>query len=139
VSLKDQIVGTWRLLAYERLSEGEVSHPMGRSPAGYFTYDAHGRMSVQIMRADRPVLAAGSLAEAAPDELKAVVSGYLAYCAAYTVDEAGGSVTHDVDLHLFPNAVGTSLERYVRIDGDRLVITIGRPAPSARLTLERVT
>ena len=138
MDLKQQIVGTWRLVAYERLENGETSYPMGRTPAGYFTYDAHGRMAVQIMRADRPTLAASSLAEAAPDELRETVAGHLAYCAAYRVDEAEGSVTHDVDVHLFPNALGTSLKRYVTVEGDRLVITIGRPDPSARLTLERM-
>jgi hypothetical protein len=138
VSLKEHIVGTWRLRTYERLSEGEISYPMGRSPGGYFTYDACGRMSVQIMHADRPKLAANSLAEAGFTELRATVAGYLAYCAAYHVDETESSVTHDIDVHLFPNALGSSLKRYAAVDGNRLVITIGRPNPTGRLTLDRV-
>jgi hypothetical protein len=137
-SLKDQIVGTWRLCTYERLAGGEITYPMGRTPSGYFTYDAHGRMSVQIMRTDRPRLAASSLAEAELPELRTTVAGYLAYCAAYYVDEAEGSVTHEVDVHLFPNALGSSLKRHVAIGGNRLVITIGHPNPTGRLTLERV-
>jgi hypothetical protein len=137
-SVRDQIVGTWRLCTYERLADGEITYPMGRAPSGYFTYDAHGRMSVQIMRTDRPKLTASSLAEAAALELRTTVAGYLAYCAAYHVDEAEGSVTHEVDVHLFPNALGSSLKRYVAIDGNRLVITIGQPNPTGRLTLERV-
>lgn len=138
MSLKEHIVGTWRLRTYERLTEGQTSFPMGRSPSGYFTYDAYGRMSVQIMRADRPKLAADSLGEAALPEFQAAVAGYLAYCAAYHVDETEGSVTHDVDVHLFPNALGSSLKRYAAVDGNQLVITIGQPNPTGRLTLERV-
>lgn len=138
MGLAEQLVGTWRLLAFERRADGQASYPMGREARGYFTYDAHGRMSVQIMRVDRPLVAAESLADGTPDEVRAAVAGYLAYCAAYRVDEAEGSVTHEIDVHLSPNAVGTRLTRYVAIDGNRLTINVGRPQATARLLLERV-
>jgi hypothetical protein len=45
------IVGTWRVVKYEdRGADGTVSYPYGKSPVGYFVYDATGHLSVHIMR-----------------------------------------------------------------------------------------
>jgi hypothetical protein len=138
VGLRDELTGTWRVVTYERITDGVISYPMSRDPRGYFTYDAQGRMSVQVMDPSRPKIQEGTLAGGDPEEVKAAAAGYLAYCAAYTVDEAEGSVTHTIDVHLLPNGIGSSLKRFVKISGDTLTITIGAPTVTGRLTLQRV-
>ena len=107
--------------------------------AADFSYDAQGRMSVQVMNPNRPPITAGTLADGDPDEVQAAAAGYLAYCATYRVDENEGSVTHDIDVHLLPNGIGSSLKRFVTIEGDSSTITIGAPQLTGRLILERVS
>jgi hypothetical protein len=145
----ERLVGTWRLVAYERWSDGEVSYPMGEDALGYLTYDPHGRMSVQIMRAGRPALAGEDGHQGPPDALRAAVDGYLGYAGTYEVDaqtDATGTVVHRIELHLVPNAVGTRLERRFELSGERLDrLTLytspaagdGRPAAGG-LSWERV-
>jgi hypothetical protein len=145
----ERLVGTWRLVAYEQWSDGEVSYPMGEDALGYLTYDPHGRMSVQIMRSSRPSLAGEDGRQGPPDALRAAVDGYLGYAGTYEVDaqsEAAGTVVHRIELYLVPNAVGTRLERRFELSGVRLDhLTLftspatrdGRPA-GGRLSWERV-
>ena len=34
------LVATWRLVSWEDVAAGGVSHPMGPDPVGYISYDA---------------------------------------------------------------------------------------------------
>ena len=137
------LVGTWRLIAFEQWSDGNVTYPMGHDARGYISYDPHGRLSVQIMRTDRPALAAGKWSEGTIDELKAAAGGYLSYGGTYTVDEPQSRVIHNIDVHLLPNAVGTRLERRFEVNGKRLTLHTSPQASSerpegGRLVWERV-
>ena len=132
VTRTSALVGTWKLVSFEQWSDGNVTYPMGRDARGYISYDPHGRMSVQIMRTDRPALAAGKWSESTIDELKAAVGGYLSYAGTYVVDEPQASVTHHIDVHLLPNAVGTRLERRFEVDGNRLTLHTSPHASSER-------
>jgi len=136
-----ELAGTWRLVSFERHAGGAVSYPMGRDPRGYLSYDPAGWMSVQIMRGDRAPLGAGGVAEGTLDELRATLAGYLSYAGTYTVDRAAGTVTHQIDLHLLPDGVGTTLVRRYEVAGDRLVLHTSAPgAPGGgRLTWQRVS
>ena len=138
------IEGRWKLLAAEDLrADGSVArYPWGRSPIGSIVVD-RGWCYVQIMSSDVPAFAAGP----APigDQMRsALLSTYIAYSGACTIDPKEGSVTLKVDAAWRPNYVGTEQKRFFRIEGKKMFFG---PAPNSiraeaatltrRLTLER--
>src|SRR5260370_251935 len=86
-----KFVGSWKLISYEYISSaGEVSYPRGREPIGRITYDAAGRMSVQMMQPGRPKSDGIVQDEETPEQMIAAYRGYSAYFGTYTVDETRG-------------------------------------------------
>ncbi len=138
------IDGRWKLLAAEDLrADGTVArHPWGRTPIGSIVVD-RGWCYVQIMSGDVP-----SFSAAAPpvgEQMRnALLSTYIAYSGACTVDDKEGSVTLKVDAAWRPDYVGTQQKRFFRIEKSRMFFG---PAPNSiraeggnltrRLTLER--
>lgn len=141
---KDTIVGTWKLVSSTRLSvTGEVTYLYGESPMGFLTYDSNGRMSVQIMRPDRPKFGSGDPLRGTPEEIKAAFESFVAYLGTYSVDEAHGTVTHHVQAGSFPNWVGTDLQRFFTLSGRQLTLrtpqrVIGGQTGTATLVWERL-
>ncbi|MGH9318914.1 MAG: lipocalin-like domain-containing protein [Vicinamibacteria bacterium] len=132
--------GAWRVVwAEDRLENGEVaSYPWGRHPVGLVLIDS-GHISIQIVSRDRP---AWPPPESSPDEMKEALEkqlgSYIAYFGSYTVDEAEGSLSIEVQGGWRPSYAGTKQKRYYELAGDRL--TIG-PAPrvvEGRQTVRRV-
>ena len=118
---KDQFVGTWKLVSYEV----GASHPMGRAAVGLLTYDANGRMSMQVMRSDRPKFRAsggkeGGYEAGTAEEVMSAYRGYIAYFGSYDVNEKGGVVSHHIEGSLFPNWVGRDQIEFFKISGNRL-------------------
>lgn len=137
------IEGRWKLIAAEDLrADGSVArYPWGRTPIGSIVVD-RGWCYVQIMSGDVPAFTG-----AAPigEQMSAMLlSSYIAYSGACTIDEKEGSVTLKVDAAWRPNYVGTEQKRFFRIDKNRMHFG---PAPNSiraeggnltrRLTLER--
>lgn len=132
------VIGTWLLESItDTLESDSVAYWMGARPTGAIVYTASGHVSVQFMRDPRPVLPAvtgeadGSrLAGADPfqslgaAELRDVVRGYYAYFGRYRVSAAGDSIAHVVETSLRPNEVGVTYRRAIRLDGDRLFISL---------------
>jgi Lipocalin-like domain len=136
------LVGTWRLVSWEnRTADGDVSHPLGEDASGYLAYNDDGYMFVTIMRPSRTHFTAGDLLSATTDEKATAAGTYVSYCGRYELQ--GETVTHHVELSLFPNWVGVAQERLVNINADRLTLTTppllldGRQQ-TARLVWERV-
>jgi hypothetical protein len=136
------LVGTWRLISWENRSlDGEVSHPLGEGASGYIAYNEDGYVFVAIMRPGRRPFVAGDLLSGSTAEKASAAETYVSYCGRY--DFHGDTVTHLVELCLFPNWVGVPQERLVKIDGDRLILST-RPLvlegrqQTAHLVWERV-
>jgi len=138
------IEGRWKLIAAEDLrADGTVArYPWGRTPVGSIVVD-RGWCYVQIMSSDVPAFTA-----AAPpigEQMSAkLLSSYIAYSGACTVDDKEGSVTLKVDAAWRPNYVGTSQKRFFRIEKNRMFFGPGPNSIRAeggnltrRLTLER--
>lgn len=133
------IVGTWLLESIvDALEDGTYSHWMGERPTGAIIYSASGHMSVQFMRDPRPLLPAAEsadedavrLAGADPfaaldaEALRDLLRGYYAYFGRYEVAAGGDAITHFVETSLRPGEVGIEYKRAIRIDGDRLFISL---------------
>jgi hypothetical protein len=138
-SIQQRFIGTWKLISYEFTSTtGELSYPRGRDAVGRISYDAAGRMCVQIMQPGRPQFASDDLRQGTPDEMIAAYRGYLAYYGTYTIDETRGIVVHKVEASLFPNYVGTDQMRHYTFSGARLTLEAETELGHAKLVWERL-
>lgn len=149
--LKDRLVGCWRLLSFtlER-EEGAPLYPFGADAVGLLIYAPSSRMSLQIMRQERPMLSTMLTDKAAvlqqkgrSDEALAAFDGYLAYAGSYETDERAGAVLHRVECSLLPNWIGLTMMRYAVLEGDRLTLStpalpVGGERFIARLVWERI-
>ena len=131
------IVGTWLLESIvDALEDGTYAHWMGERPTGAIIYSDSGHMSVQFMRDPRPLppatggddraklAGADPFAELDAAALRDLLRGYYAYFGRYAVAPGGDAITHFVDTSLRPEEVGIEYKRAIRIDGDRLYISL---------------
>jgi hypothetical protein len=114
--------GTWRLLAVEGRSEGRtISTPFGRHPIGQLVYLGDGRMSVMIMAAGRAKFGSHGLGAGTGREKAAAFDSFLAYSGRY--ERLEDRVIHHPDVASIPDFVGVPEERFVSLEGDRLVLS----------------
>jgi hypothetical protein len=113
-SLKDQIVGTWSIVSWERTaSDGTKVHSFGTNPKGVNVFGADGRFIVFYARGDLPQLAANDRLKSTPQEAKAIVDGSIAYQGTYTIDEASKTITLNLESSTFPNQLGRPHKRTI--------------------------
>ena len=124
-SLRQQLIGTWRLVSYadRDVDSGEETHPMGEHPLGYIIYTPDGFMSAQLSTANRPRFQHNDPYGGTPDEYAEAASTYFAYSGPFHVDEHNWSLTHEMQVSLFPNWLGQQQVRLAQIDGDLLRLT----------------
>jgi hypothetical protein len=138
-SLRDRLLGTWRLLSYRTEAEdGSVRHPLGRDLQGLLVYAPDGFVSVQLMRPGRAPYASGDVGGGSRDERAAAAAGYFAYAGTYETDEARQSVIHRVRLSLVPNWVGDVQTRIARFDAGELELSAPRLLIGARMRIARL-
>lgn len=126
--LRERLVGAWRLVSYEIRPRdgGTITYPLGRDARGWILYTPDGYMSAQLMAAGRPPYADGDLQGGSVEERAAAAHGYIAYSGPFNVDD-DGTLTHEMDVSLYPNWIGNVQQRVVSLDGDRL--QLGTTAP----------
>jgi hypothetical protein len=122
-SLKDQLVGTWKLVSSTR-QVGGVAQPwlFGTNSTGTLVYTADGHMCGNLMNLDRPNFPSGDMRGGSAGEKAAAFDTFLAYCGRYEVNEAGRFVVHKIDSSLFPNWTGGSQKRHIELNGNRLAL-----------------
>jgi len=132
------LVGTWRLVSFEDVKNGQTFHPYGDKPLGLFVYTADGHVAIQIANPANPACVPPgrksgpgrhddlALPACSPEEMRALLEGYVAYWGTYTVDVAAGVVIHHVESDVSTGYSGTDQRRPFRLDGDRLVIGDGK-------------
>ena len=115
------LVGSWRLVSHEEhKADGTVVPLWGTSVGGRLTYDADGRMAVQVMNPARRSFAVADSLAGTTDEVREAFEGYIAYYGSYAVDAEHGVITHHVEGSLYPNFIGTHLRRAFQLSGRRL-------------------
>jgi hypothetical protein len=119
--MEDSLVGTWKLISYSLVDENGVeTKPWGTDVQGLLIYSADGFMSANLMHNGRKSFAASDLRLGTTEEKASAADGYIAYAGPYTSER--GSVTHHVQVSLFPNWVGlTQVRSYFR-EGDKLIL-----------------
>jgi hypothetical protein len=141
----DTIQGRWRLLSAEDVrADGTVArYPWGRHPVGAIVVES-GFCYVQIMSGDVPAFPAGRPIN--EQMTAALLSTYIAYSGACTVNDTEGSVTLKVESAWRPDYVGTDQKRFFKFDNGKLIfgpatgsLRFNNEPLTRRLTLERVT
>jgi hypothetical protein len=128
LSLKEQLIGTWMLAAWEqRKGDGTKVQRYGESPVGIAFFDAGGRYIITVMRSERATYTSGALWQGTAEENKATADGTITYFGTYSVNEADSSIAIHIDGSSFPNWNGVDQKRIVAITGDQLTLTVRPP------------
>ncbi len=115
------VVGAWSLVSFDTDEGKGASKPrFGPDPVGYLIYSADGRMSAVLAGIHRPALSSPSGASATEEQRTQALTNFLAYAGRY--DVRGDRVFHHVEVSVFTNLMGTTLERQFTIAGDTLTI-----------------
>jgi hypothetical protein len=137
----DDLVGSWRLERWESTADdGSVAMPFGERPEGILVYHPDGTMITTIAPAGRPRLSSPDPLRGGPDdERRRAAESFVAYGGTWTV--SGADVVHAVTMSLYPNWVGTSQRRHVRLDADgaRLELSTDPFALDGRRAVQRLT
>ena len=140
---RQQFVGTWKLVRFERYDAGGQLLPPPEAgafgagaPLGYIMYDGE-HMGVVIQQEHRKPFAG---AQPTGDEAAAALSSYVSYFGPYTVNEAEGYVTHHVLGSNSPAMTGADNQRFYEFSGNELAL---RPPPGedgvqARIVWEKM-
>ncbi|HYL28151.1 MAG TPA: lipocalin-like domain-containing protein [Candidatus Nitrosotalea sp.] len=131
------VVGAWSLVSFD-VDEGKSSEKprFGPNPVGYLIYSADARMAAVLAGVHRSELtpnsppchtvspravtpSASSRAESR-DGYDNPLLNSLAYAGRYEIK--GDRVFHHVEVSVFTNLIGTTLERQFKLKGDTLTI-----------------
>lgn len=123
-TIRKEFIGVWKLVSCESRDNrtGTVQYPYGTNPVGRLTYDDGGRMSAQVMKPGRraavgPAEAATAVSRISADEMREVLTGYIAYFGTFSIDESTKTIVHHVDASLIPTWVGSEQRRAYSFSG----------------------
>ena len=131
-----EIEGLWNLLSMEqRYDDGRVIYPFGRNVEGRIYYGADKSMFCAIQKSGRTPFSTGKQWTADTSEKARAYDDYLTYCGRYEVD--GDTVTHHIEISLYPDWIGKRQSRKIRLVNGRLHITarLEDNTPEARTSL----
>ena len=117
-SLKDQVVGTWRLVSIYNEEKGAKTNLYGEKPLGLIMFDKSGNVMSMIAKPDIPKFATANRLKGTDAEYRAVVQGIIAGFGTYTVE--GDTVVIKTIASSYPNRSGTTEKRIYKISGDQL-------------------
>ena len=134
-------IGTWRLVSVETRKEDSNMHRSGKR-TGYLIYSPEGYMSVAFMKEGRTVFASGDIRGGTVEEKIEAFNGYISYSGRFEV--SGDTVTHVIEVSLFPNWIGEQQERFYELREDKLTLStplqlVGGMKLSSHLVWERVS
>jgi Lipocalin-like domain len=125
----DDLLGAWRLeSAVEVFDGGERRDEFGPDPDGYLCYNPAGIVSATLEDSARPPVSAADPQSGTSDDYEKMARHFIAYAGPFSVDVGNGTVTHHVDVSLFPNWQGhdhahwtTSVTGPVNLPGSAII------------------
>ena len=120
-SLKDGIIGTWRLLSIYNEEKGVKTNNFGDKPVGMMMFDRGGNVIQFLSRPGAPKFAANNRLKGTDAENRDAIQSLIAGIGSYTVD--GDTVTISWVASSYPNRIGTQEKRTYKITGDNMVGT----------------
>jgi hypothetical protein len=123
-SLKEQLVGTWSLVAFESTgADGKKTAVFGAQPKGILMIDAGGHYAMVLADPGRPKWKSNLRPELTTEEFAAAAKGLVAQFGSWSVDEGSKVLTRKVEGALSPNLAGNEQKVTVGISGDELTTT----------------
>ena len=122
-SLREQMVGTWTLVAQYVEKDGKRIERFGADPKGMVIYDRNGHFVSILHRSQLPKYASNNALNGTPEEYKAIAEGSTAFYGTWEVDEGSRTATSHVVGSTFPNWTGQVQKRDVKIEGDTLSVS----------------
>jgi hypothetical protein len=143
-SARNRLIGTWRLISAEALHPDGSLQPFpefGPQPIGYLMYDNTGHMCVTLANPNPPHWE--DPAKPSDSERALTHKSMEAYCGTYEVREGEGKVIHRPELAEWPHYIGSDQVRNLRLEGDRLILSLEETIPNgerrrSEITWERV-
>jgi Lipocalin-like domain len=120
-SLKEQIVGTWRLVSIYNEENGAKTYNFGEKPLGLLIFDRSGNVINFLSKPGLPKFAVDNRLKGTDAEYRAVMQGLTAGFGTYTVD--GDTATITWVASRYPNRAGTTEKRTYKIVGDEMTAT----------------
>ena len=121
--IRDQIVGTWKLVSTEDTLKDGTTRPMpafGAHGKGFLMYERDGYMCADLVNPDRPKW--GDTLRPTLEEKTAAADGTFAYCGRYEIDVKQKQIIHLPEVATDPGYVGSRQVRPYRLEGKRLVL-----------------
>ena len=116
--VRQQLIGTYKLISYVSYDEKGNTTKMPYS-VGQISYDAAGRMSAQLMRAEgAPPPAPPPAAAGQGGRGGGGAGGYVAYFGRYEIDAANSRVFHHVEGSVSRNMLNTAMPRWYEFSKD---------------------
>jgi hypothetical protein len=118
--LKEQIVGTWRLVSIYNEENGVKHYNYGEKPLGMAMFDRSGNVLQFLSKPDLPKFAARNRLEGTDEENRGVVRGMIAGFGTYTVADDKGTITIKWLASSYPNRTSTTETRTYTVVGDEM-------------------
>lgn len=101
---KSKFIGSWSLVSINNIyQDGTKVQPYGMHPKGLLIFDEYGNYAIQILKANRPLIASGNKNTSTPEENAAIVQGFNAHYGEYLVDTKNETITFKILHASFPN------------------------------------
>ena len=117
-ALKDQIVGTWKLVSIYNEGQSGKRHLYGDKPVGILTFDRDGNVVQYLSKPDVPKFAKANRLEGTDKEYRDAMQAIIAGFGTYAVE--GDTVTIRWVASSYPNRAGTTEKRSYKVAGDQL-------------------
>ena len=117
-SLKEEIVGAWRIVAIYNEAGGVKMHLYGEKPVGLTMFDRSGYVISFLSKPELAKFAAKNRLKGTDAEYRGVMQGMISQFGTYTVD--GDTVTVKWVASSYPNRAGTTEKRIYKIVGDEM-------------------
>ncbi|MBV9646153.1 MAG: lipocalin-like domain-containing protein [Candidatus Eremiobacteraeota bacterium] len=115
------IVGAWSLVSFNAIeAQGKEKPRFGPDPVGYLMYSANARMAAVLAGTHRPALRSPAGGAQSEESRSEALRNFLSYAGRYEI--RGDRVLHHVEVSVFTDLMGTTLERQFTLDGDTLKI-----------------
>ncbi|MCJ1250147.1 hypothetical protein MMC30_007373 [Trapelia coarctata] len=123
--LLSQLIGTWSLLSYTIYLASNIGdeatgiHPYGPHVTGFITYTNEGYMSMHFCNPGQPPHRSTMPTESSEAELAESARRYIAYAGPFSVTtnkEGQVVVVHQAEVSLYPNWMGTTQRRLVKVE-----------------------
>lgn len=115
------LVGAWRFVSAEEVfADGERRAQFGPNADGYLSYSANGIVTAVLGSTTRPASGGAGPESATDAEVVAMARDFIAYGGPFTLDPETDTVTHHIDIALFPGWQGGEQVRTFTVHDDIL-------------------